>query len=197
MDQLLDNLFKEGNLAEIQTLYAENPDIITDYEMFPDALNSGYLDVVHWLFRAACIDGHLHIMQWLLQVKPDIDISDRSETVFRFACDLDHLHIAKWLIQVKPDIKISAYRDLAFRCACFEDRKEIAQWLYQIRPYRYSLKLNDNNQIIHCGVRPLTERKWLERCEPLMAHYSKKEENQNNIFRHLPKEVVRNICEFV
>lgn len=211
MDQQLDqhmsesSLFKlvrAGDLAEIQSKYAENPNIITEPYMFTAYNDDGYpynahSPIARWLFRAACIDGHLHIMQWLFQVKPDIDVSEKNEQAFHLACDFNHLHIAKWLLQVKPDINISALKDIAFRCACFEDRTEIAQWLYQIRPYHYLLKVNKKNQILHYEVRSFAERKWLERREPLMAHHSKKEENQKNIFRHLPKEVVRNICEYV
>jgi len=197
MAQFLFNLVKTGNLTELQNMYEANPNIITDPQMFPQPWIDGHYHIAQWLFRSACIDGHLHIAQWLLQVKPDINISERNEQAFHFACDFGHLHIAKWLIQVKPDINTSALKDLAFRCACFEDRTEVAQWLCQITPYHYLLKVNKKNQILHYEVRSFAERKWLERREPLMAHYSKKEENQKNIFMYLPKEVVRNICEYV
>lgn len=199
MKEELFKLVRAGNLTEIQSKYAENPNIITEPYMFTAYNDDGYPYTAHspianWLFRAACIDGHLHIVRWLLQVNPDINISDRNEQAFRLACDFNHLQLAKWLLQVKPDINISDENDQAFRSASFEDRVKIAQWLHQIRPYHYILKVNKKNQIIHYEVRPFAERKWLERREPLMAHYNKKEKN---VFWNLSKDVVRNICEYV
>jgi hypothetical protein len=200
MTQELFKLVRAGNLTEIQTKYEENPNIITEPYEFSKYNDNGYSYIAHspiadWLFHAACIDGHLHIVKWLLQVKPDINISDENEKAFLLACDFNHLQLAKWLLQVKPDINVSASKDIAFRSASFQDRVKMAQWLHQIRPYHYILELNDKNQIIHYEVRKFAERKWLERREPLMAHYNKKEEK--NVFWCLPKVVVRNICEYV
>ena len=199
MTKELFKLVRAGNLAEIQSKYAENPNIITEPYMFVAYNDNGYpydaqSPIADWLFTAACIDGHLHIVQWLLQVKPDINISNKNEKAFLLACDFNHLQLAKWLLQVKPDINVSAQNDQAFRSASFEDHAKIAQWLYQIRPYHYILELNNENQITRYGVREFAERKWLERREPLMAHYNKKE--KQNVFWCLPKVVVRNICEY-
>jgi hypothetical protein len=200
MEGELFKLVRAGNLTEIQNKHTENPNIIAEPYAFVAYHNDGrtciaYSPIANWLFRAACIDGHLHIVRWLLQVKPDINISDRNEQAFRLACDFGHLQLAKWLLQVKPDINISDGNEEAFRSASFENRVKIAQWLHQIRPYHYVLELNDKNQIIHYEVREFAERKWLERREPLMAHCTKKEEK--NVFWSLPKVVVRNICEYV
>lgn len=192
--QELFKIIKTGNLDELQKMYEENPIIITDPEYFCTARIDGYLHIERWLFRAACIDGHLHIAQWLLQIKPDIDISERNEQVFRFACDFDQLHIAKWLLEVKPNINVSICKDVAFKSACFEDRTEIAEWLHKIRPYHYILKVNNKNQILHYNVRTIQKRKWLERREPLMAHYNKKE---RNVFWKLPYVIVRHMCEYI
>lgn len=164
MEEELFKLVRAGNLTEIQSKHAENPNIITEPYAFTAYNNDGYSYIAHspianWLFQAACIDGHLHIVQWLIQVKPDIDISERNEQAFRFACDYNHLQLANWFLQVKPDINISAENDEAFCSACFEDRVKIAQWLHQIRPYHYILELNNKNQILHYEVIPFAERK--------------------------------------
>lgn len=192
--QYLFKLVKTGDLTKFQNAFEAIPNIVTDPQMFHSTWIDGHSHISQWLFRSACVDGHLHIAQWLFDVNPDINISERGEQAFRFVCDFDHLHIAKWLIQVKPDINISIYKDVSFRSACFEDRIEIAEWLYQIRPYHYILKVNKKNQIIHYDVRPFAEIKWLERREPLMAHYNKKEKN---VFWNLSKDIVRNICEYI
>ena len=48
--------------------------------------------------------GHLKVAKWLLEVKPDINISADNESAFRNVCQEGHLEIAKWLLKVKPDI---------------------------------------------------------------------------------------------
>jgi ankyrin repeat protein len=74
------------------------------------------------------------VAQWLLQVKPDINISADNEYAFRWACCNGHLPVAQWLLQVKPDINISADRNNAFCQACCNGHLAVVQWLLQVDP---------------------------------------------------------------
>ena len=50
----------------------------------------------------ACYYGHLEVAQWLLEIKPDIDISARDDIAFCFACHYGHLKVATWLQDLRP-----------------------------------------------------------------------------------------------
>jgi hypothetical protein len=82
-------------------------------------------------FEDACMNNHFILAKWLLQIKPDIDI---SAEIFTVVCLNGYLEVAKWLLQVKPTINISADNDCAFRCACHNGHLEVAQWLSQVKP---------------------------------------------------------------
>ena len=125
---LLNNAFGQaccyGNLNIADLLLRKRDtyqfiDISTDYE---------------YAFRMACENGHLEVAQWLLQVKPNIQVDALNEWAFRNACMMRHLKVAKWLLQVKPDIDISVKNEDAFRLACANGHLEVAKWLLQIKP---------------------------------------------------------------
>ena len=72
-----------------------------------------YLPSIHFninndVFINQCMLGNMHVIQKLLQIKPNINISDDYERAFRFACIHGHLDVAQWLLQIKPDIEVSA-----------------------------------------------------------------------------------------
>lgn len=54
------------------------------------------------VFRLACHNGHLEVAQWLLTVKPTIDISAENDNAFRYACYYRHLNVAQWFISLLP-----------------------------------------------------------------------------------------------
>ena len=72
--------------------------------------------------------------QWLLKIKPDIEISMDNEYIFRYTCDNGHLEVAKWLLSVKPDIDISARDEYAFKGACENGHLNLAKWLLSVKP---------------------------------------------------------------
>ena len=157
-----ENLFRKGNLKEIQEFYNNNPsiDISADEEyIFCSACGYGLLEVAKWLleikpdinisvnnespFRWACGEGHLEITNWLLEIKPDIDISAENEYAFRCVCAHGHLHAAKWLLEIKPDIDISAEDNNAFYSACRYKNEDVALWLTTLDPRYIVVMKND------------------------------------------------------
>ena len=103
----------------------------------------------------------LEVAQWMLSLKPDIDISSHNECAFRSACEKGHLEVAKWLLSLKPDIDISANEEYAFKFACKNGHLEVAKWLCtlnetyyieidisgRINTYRYNIKIKYNSII--------------------------------------------------
>ena len=106
-------LCKSGNLQELQHIIEQQNINMTDFNN---------------LFSTACQYGQLDMAKWLLQIKPDIDISTNNDYAFRWVCYKGYLDIAKWLLQIKPDINISAEDEFAFRWACLEGHIHIVKW---------------------------------------------------------------------
>ena len=123
------NACARGHLKRAQQLFRE--------ELFT-------VDVLDEAFIRACCYDHLHVAQWLLSIKPDINISVHNAGAFRFACQNGDLHIAQWLLSVKPDINISARDEEAFRWACSEGHLQVAQWLQTLKPHLYVINDYDD-----------------------------------------------------
>jgi hypothetical protein len=117
-------------------------------------------------FQHACAKGHLEVAQWLLQVKPDLNISADNESAFRTACSNGHLEVAQWLLQVKPNIDISAYNEGAFRWACTYGYLHVAQWLLQVKP-TINISACDKSAFKYACVNGHLEvAKWLLQVKP-------------------------------
>jgi ankyrin repeat protein len=118
------------------------------------------------VFLYACKNGHLHVAQWLLQIKPAIDISAYNEEAFRGACSNGHLHVAQWLLQIKPTIYISAQNEYAFRWACVNEHLNIAQWLFQIKPTINISAYNESAFRYACYNGDLNVAQWFVSLRP-------------------------------
>jgi hypothetical protein len=97
------------------------------------------------------MSGSLNAVNWLLEVKPDIDISDNNEASFRSACEYGHLEVFIRLLEVKPYLDISAENEYAFREVCLysklevsKSKLEVAKWLQSLFPEKYHLEIVDN-----------------------------------------------------
>jgi ankyrin repeat protein len=89
MEEQIMDLFRKGNLKEIQEFYNNNTsiDISADEE---------------YVFRSACGYGLLEVAKWLLQIKPDIDISAEGNNAFYSACRYKNTDVALWLTTLNP-----------------------------------------------------------------------------------------------
>jgi ankyrin repeat protein len=119
-------------------------------------------------FCLACYDGHLEIVQWLLSVNPDINISAENEYAFRCVCYRGHLEIARWLLSVNPNINISAETEYAFRWACSQGHLEIAQWLLSVNP-NINISARDEWAFRSaCEHKHLDVAQWLQTLKPYL-----------------------------
>ena len=89
-------------------------------------------------------------LKWLLEKKPDIDLSCCFEAPFRNACRNGHINIAKWLLNKKPDINTTWAHDDAFRTACDNNHIDLAEWLCTIRQ-EYNIWV-DNDLIVGYSI---------------------------------------------
>ena len=87
-------------------------------------------------FNYAVNSGNIELTSWLLNIKPEINISANNEENFRDACENGHLKMAKWLFETKPFINISAINNTdtydTFSLCCMEGHFETAKWLFNL-----------------------------------------------------------------
>jgi hypothetical protein len=184
IDQFIE-LCKKGDLVGSQQLFQLNPGI-----------------GIGCVFPGICSYGHLHIAQWLLQVKPDINISGCGEQAFRFACHYGHLHIAQWLLQVSKErgqcINISIHNNWAFHWACKNRHLHVAKWLQTLNPYLYVIEYDEKGKIKSYRIREKEEENWERRKYFVwLASNHCPEENKNNLLYKLPSDISRMVIGFV
>jgi hypothetical protein len=117
-------------------------------------------------FICACYYGHLHIMQWLLKVCPEINNSADVDRLFYICCSRGHLINAKWLLKVYPSINISIDNEIDFREACYNRHLLVAQWLLTVKP---DIDISANNNEVFINVaknKDFKILKWLASLKP-------------------------------
>ena len=118
MEKQFINLCEKGKLEEIRKIYSKNNINIH--------VNNDKA------FRYACLNGHIEIVKWLINLDNKPDIHANNDEAFRFACYKGHIEIAKWLITLDDKPDIHAENDYAFRFACLNGHIEITKWLVTI-----------------------------------------------------------------
>ena len=56
------------------------------------------------LFLSSCKHGNTHIIKWLLEKAPDIDITMKDHKCFRIICRNNHIHTAQWFKKTYPTL---------------------------------------------------------------------------------------------
>ncbi len=100
-----------GDLEGAQPYYRDHPDI--------------NISRAEEAFREACFYGHLDVAQWLLHIKPTINILANNEQAFLYACQNKYLHVAQWLATLKPEFKIIDEDSPDWTCKVLTDSKDI------------------------------------------------------------------------
>ena len=84
--------------------------------------------------RAACVRGHLGIVQWLLE-QDGVDVRGSLCAAFKWACSTGHVAVVKWCVaeggvNLHADLMASAFNaDDALADACASGYLDLARWL--------------------------------------------------------------------
>lgn len=79
-------------------------------------------------------NGNLEMLKYLLDIKPDLDISFHNELGFRTACKLGYIDMVIYMLEIKPCINISVRNEEAFLICCDSGNIEILDILVYHRP---------------------------------------------------------------
>jgi len=106
------NACLNGNLQYIKDIYKYNT----------------YINISK-IFRNACEFGHLDIVKYTLNIKPNLNINAYNNYAFRYACYNGHLHILQFILKISPQINIHMNNEEPFRYAASKGYLHIIQYL--------------------------------------------------------------------
>lgn len=115
--------------------------------VFDQACSFGDLEIAQWIhsmigskldlerafFDAICGD-QCEVADWLLSLKPDMDISRENDFYFRRSCAYGLFRMAQWIFEKRPNVNIAFNNYDAFREACLGGYTNIIEWLLTIFP---------------------------------------------------------------
>ncbi len=139
------------------------------YSIYSSQINISEFDEL--VFRNACEKNYLEMAQWLLSVKPDIDICAVENYAISYACTNGHLKMAKWIVSVKPDIDLRQENDILFGIVCREGKIKVAKWLLSICLEIDICAENDYAFKKACEKKRLKIVKWLVSLKPERYSY--------------------------
>ena len=114
-----------------------------------------------------------------------------DDIVFFHACMSGDLEVVKIIYDNKP-IDNTWEFDSIFTQTCMKNNYLIAQWLCEIKPYDYILEIF-GEKILYYAIRPLGDRRWMERRLILLTHCIV----EGHVFNKLSTYIIREICEFI
>ena len=99
-----------GELEEAQSLYEENLDLNISVSQLSIAL------------EFACINGHIDIAKWLLEINPNLDIGN----AFKWSCKTGWLPVAQWIESLEPTLyKIIYNDDGSYKDYCIYSKNDV------------------------------------------------------------------------
>lgn len=139
-----------GDLARVKAYFTEHPIL---------------RDKADDLFRIGCLNGHLHVVRWLLTVAGN-RIRSNKFTPFKWACQAGHLEVAQWLHRL-GNLDPHAKNHEAFIQSCRQGHLKVAKWLLKIGA---TPSAQDCRAFVEsCGSGHLKVVKWLDRVTNLLT----------------------------
>lgn len=132
--------------------------------VFLDYCSSGNLDVViknyptysdnlyimSCGFTSSCINGHLHIAQWLLETG-NLNANFNAEPILRNTCKGGHLATIIWLFEILSSDSILDCLDDCFEISCSHGHLDLAKWLSNNVPAHSQINTNIFYKIAYNG----------------------------------------------
>ena len=116
-------LVEWGQFEPVQGLFTFHSDIQTKTN-------------VDFIFRIACMNGHLEIAQWLFTIHPTLD----HGSAFHLACLTEQLHVVQWLYTLTPP-PIELLANCFMRVQSQSGETELAKWLLNIEGVKEKVDL--------------------------------------------------------
>lgn len=162
------NLLMKNNIYELIKVSTMHGHLDIIKELFAIAQRYDYQINLHkdedTLFRTACSNGHIHIVQWLLEVGNgsyglDYLCVGPKGTIFS-ACRNGHIDMVQYLINLCPDFNFEPNTYDMFRLACIGGHKLMAKWIWS----QYRCDLHATEELIFrftCQNGQLDVAQWL------------------------------------
>ncbi|XP_062571194.1 ankyrin repeat domain-containing protein 17-like [Saccostrea cucullata] len=80
---------------------------------------------------AACEDGHMNIVQELLEVGADVNLQGTRETPLEAACKHGHVKVVKQLLETGADVNIQGWKNTPLTAACKHGRINVVKHLIE------------------------------------------------------------------
>jgi len=124
---------KNFNNAHYASFYIKNNNVLICCHYIKTYTKDIHVDN-EMAFRFSCINGHLHVVKFLLSLNQGIDVHIIREFVFRWSCLNGHLELVKflWSLNLNINIHINNEETLKFSCAfCHIDVVKFLITLYK------------------------------------------------------------------
>lgn len=139
------------------------------------------IDIVFSMFANACLKGHLEIIKLLDKTRPDLLNSNINiKNLFNTACLSDNVEICEWIIQKDNFLLENNFIQTLFLITCSDGKIKISKWLLQIKP---SIDISANNEEIFrsvCRNKFLNVARWLYTIKPSINISANNEEAFRN-----------------
>jgi len=125
-------------------------------------------NIIESVFHCACYDGKLHLVQFIFDIYPSIDVSYKNEYAFRIALIKNHIDICKWLLSINSKLNLEIFKGILYEKFwefCTIGDKENAEWLFHICP-SVDKFINQCLYIVVCANNHINVAKWLTNVKP-------------------------------